>query len=156
MKKLFFFAATAMISLFLFSCSKSDLSQPIVNATGQAAPQQSATAAAVVVQTSPTTGNYNVALYVNDGDTSTARFTGYVFTFSADGRLTAKLGKATFTGKWEVKGKGTQLKLDIDGTPALHEINKDWNEVKLTPTIINLNHDEHGRPNRDVLNFTII
>jgi hypothetical protein len=154
MKKLFFLATAAVVSLSLFSCSRSELSKPVINAADKSAFVQSVAAAAV--QTSPTPGSYNVALYVNDGDTSTASFTGYVFTFSANGKLTAKVGKATYTGKWEVKDKGTELKLDIDGTPALHQINKEWNEVKLTTTIIKLNHDEHGQPNRDILNFTMM
>jgi hypothetical protein len=156
MKSFFFCASIAMVSLSLFSCSKSDLSQPAVSASEKSAQVQSSVVAAAVVQTSPTPGNYTVPLYVNDGDTSTASFTGYVFTFSANGKLTAKVGKATYTGKWEVKSNGTQLNLDIDGTPALHGIKKEWNEVKLTTTIINLNHDEHGLKNRDVLNFTMM
>ena len=153
MKK-FVYLAALLSSCFLYSCSKSDLSQPVVPATDASTAKEATSVAAV--QTSPTPGNYAVSLYINDTDTSTVKFTGYTFTFSANGKLTAKVGKATYTGKWEVKAKGTQLKLDIDGTPALHEINKDWNEVKLTTTIINLNHDEHGMPNRNVLNFTMM
>lgn len=155
MKKLFFIAAVAMTSLSLFSCSKADLSQPVATASSLSTSKE-APPTAPATQTSPTPGNYKISLYVNDADTSTAKFAGYMFTFSANGRLTATVGKATYVGKWEVKGKGTQLKLDIDGTPALHEINKDWNEVKLTNIIINLNHDEHGVPNRDILNFTMM
>jgi hypothetical protein len=150
MKKTIFAVVMASASLFICSCSKPDISKPVN--TSQVSDDQTT----AVKRTTPAPGNYTVGLYVNDNDTSTTDFTGYVFTFKATGVLTAKLGNTTYTGKWESKDNGTELKLDIDGTPPLHEIDKSWNVIKLTNLLINLNDPEHGDAGRDVLIFNRI
>ncbi len=147
----------ACTAVFISSCDKQSI-EP--SAATQA--NSSQVENALVARTKPAPGNYSVALFVNDGDTSTMDFDGYVFNFQANGTLTAKVDKATYTGKWESKednkGKGKnngiELKLDIDGTNALHKIDKSWNVIKITNSLINLNDPEHGINGRDRLVFT--
>lgn len=152
MKKNLLVIALLSSSLFVFSCSQKDLSSPAVAASATSA-DKTAQVAAAVTRTTPAPGNYKVKLYINDADTSTSLFAGYVFTFTAKGALTAKVGTKTYKGKWESKDNGTELKLDIDGTPALHEIDKSWDVTKMTNTLIDLFEREHDGAANDVLTF---
>ncbi len=136
-------------SIIISSCTKQSIEPPAASQVNSFQTNE-----ALAARTTPAPGNYQVALFVNDADTSTAEFTGYVFNFKADGTLTAKVDKATYTGKWESKDNGKELKLDIDGTAALHQINKSWNVLKITNALINLNDPEHGMNGRDALVFT--
>src|SRR5436853_6659649 len=84
MKKTLLFVALATSSLFFYSCSKQDLSTPV-------AAQQSVTSQDeqdAITRTTPAPGNYNVKLYIDDNDTSTRVFRGYVFNFRSNGILT--------------------------------------------------------------------
>lgn len=129
-----------MIAAFIFqSCSSKEVSNPAssVNATAQSA-------AVTATLKSPSPGDYNVQLYVENGDTSTTEFKGYVFTFKANGVLLAKTDSTTFTGKWESGNNGKQLKLDIKGNAALNDVNKNWDVVQITDTQISLK-DNQGK-----------
>jgi hypothetical protein len=90
----------------------------------------------------PSPGDYTVKLYIENGDTSTAEFKGYVFTFKTNGILLAKVDSTTYTGKWESKNDGRELKLDIKGTPALEDAGKGWKVIRMTNTQIALQNNE--------------
>src|SRR6195952_3186612 len=87
---------TVVAALIFQSCTTKDISKP-VNATNTS----SQNATAVVTLKTPSPGNYNVPLYVENGDTSTTEFKGYVFTFKVNGVLLARVDSLSFTGKWE-------------------------------------------------------
>jgi len=140
MKKMFLLTALAFGAMFVFSCSKSDLSAPAaVNSVSSTVQPSGA-----VARVNPAPGNYKVSLYVDDGDTTTATFKGYVFTFKTGGILLAAIGNTTYMGTWESKDGGTELKLNIDGTEALHDISKGWDVVKMTSTVIRLSDADAG------------
>ncbi|HEY1871688.1 MAG TPA: hypothetical protein VGG71_11565, partial [Chitinophagaceae bacterium] len=130
----------SVVAAFIFqSCTSKEISRP-VNATNSA--QQNAVTAATLKN--PSAGSYSVQLYVENGDTSTAEFKNYVFTFKANGVLIANVDIRTFTGKWESGNNGSQLKLDIKGTAALNDVNKNWDVVQITSAQISLK-DNQGK-----------
>lgn len=74
MKKTLFISAFATSALFLHSCNKQDLSRPVsAQQTVRSVNDQNA-----VARTKPAPGNYKVNLYIDDNDTSTQIFKGYV------------------------------------------------------------------------------
>jgi hypothetical protein len=141
MKKTLLFVALATSSLFFYSCSKQDMSTP-------AAAQQSVTTSQdeqdAITRTTPAPGNYNVKLYIDDNDTSTRIFRGYVFNFSSNGRLTATVNNVTYRGTWRSKDGGKELELDITGTPQLDRIDKSWDVKGMTNTLITLTDNDPG------------
>lgn len=140
MKKTLFIIAITTGSLFFYSCSKQDLLHP--------APVQQAVTCEedqnAVARTSPAPGNYKVRLYIDDNDTSTLIFRGYVFNFSSNGTLTATANKKTYKGNWQMKDGGTEMKLEIEGTAALEKIDKSWDVVNITATLITLTDNDPG------------
>ncbi len=134
MKKTLFLFIVAAVSITQ-SCTHKEITSPLSTTNSV----QNATAASLK-NSSP--GNYTVKLYVENRDTSTAEFKGYVFTFKANGMLIAKVDSLTYTGKWESKDNGKELKLDIQGTPALDDVRKSWNVIKMTMVTISLKDNE--------------
>jgi hypothetical protein len=139
MKKTLLFVALATSSLFFYSCSKQDLSRPGAQQTVTSEDEQNA-----VARTTPAPGNYNVSLYIDDNDTSTRIFRGYVFNFSSNGQLTATVNKVTHKGTWRIKDGGRELQLDIAGTPQLDKIDKSWDVKSITNNLITLTDNDPG------------
>lgn len=138
-KKALLFVTLAISSLFLYSCSKQDLSTP--------APQQTVTSQDeedAITRTTPAPGKYNVSLYIDDNDTSTRIFKGYVFNFSSNGILTATVNKVTYRGTWESKDGGRELHLRIEGTVQLEKIDKSWDVKSMTNNLITLTDNDPG------------
>jgi len=140
MKKALFIVAIATGSLFFYSCSKQDILHPApVQQPVSSGDDQDA-----VARTSPAPGNYKVQLYIDDNDTSTFIFKGYVFNFNGNGTLTATVNKKVYKGKWQMKDAGSEIKLEIEGTAALEKIDKSWDVVKITATLITLTDNDPG------------
>lgn len=143
MKKILFAIALAG-SVFFYSCSKQDLSHPAPASIQAEQPVTSFDEQDAVARTSPALGNYNVKLYIDDNDTSTRIFKGYVFTFKSNGVLTSTVNNTTYKGTWQMKDGGTEMKIDITGTPALEKIDKSWDVVKITNNVITLTDNDPG------------
>jgi hypothetical protein len=139
MKKTILFVALATSSLFFNSCSKEDLATPAPQQTVTSQDEQDA-----VTRTTPAPGNYNVSLYIDDNDTSTQIFRGYVFNFSSNGTLTATVNKITYRGTWRIKDGGRELQLDIRGTNPLEKIDKSWDVKSITNNLITLTDNDPG------------
>lgn len=127
----------ACVMLLIQSCDNKEISRPVT-----ASQNSNAVTDQTAALTKPAPGNYTVKLYVENGDTSTVEFTGYVFTFKANGTLLATADSVTYKGKWESKNNGTQLKLDIEGTDALKDVDKGWDVVKITNVQISLKDNQ--------------
>ena len=143
LKKTLLFVALATSSLFFYSCSKQNLSTP--------APQQTVTSQdeqEVITRTTPAPGNYKVNLYIDDNDTSTGFYRGYVFNFSSDGTLTATVNNVTYDGTWEIKNGGSELQIEIfqtlEETEQLKKIDKSWDVVSITNNLITLTDNDPG------------
>jgi hypothetical protein len=85
-----------------------------------------------------------VKLYIDDNDTSTQIFNGYVFNFKSNGVLTATKNNTTYRGTWQMKDGGTEMKLEIEGTAALEKIDKSWHVVVITNNVIKLTDNDPG------------
>jgi len=139
MKKTILFVALATSSLFFYSCSKQDLSSPAAEQTLTSQDEENA-----ITRTTPAPGNYNVKLYIDDNDTSTRIFRGYVFNFSSNGNLTATVNNVTYRGTWETSNGGRELKLRIEGTDQLEKIDKSWDVKGMTDNLITLTDNDPG------------
>lgn len=139
MKKTLLFVALATSSLFFYSCSKQDLSTPAPHQTVTAQDEEEA-----IARTTPAPGNYRVSLYIDDNDTSTSIFRGYVFNFKSNGVLTATVNNVVYKGTWETKDGGRELHLRIEGTDQLEKIDKSWDVKGMTNTLITLTDNDPG------------
>jgi hypothetical protein len=139
MRKTILVVALATSSVLFYSCSKQDLSRPAAQQTVTSQDEQDA-----VTRTTPAPGNYNVSLYIDDNDTSTRIFKGYVFNFSSTGKLTATVNKVTYQGTWRIKDGGRELQLDIRGTNPLEKIDKSWDVKSITNNLITLTDNDPG------------
>ena len=137
MKKLFSLVSFAFVMILIQSCSNKEISRPVT-----ASQNSNAVADQNAALTKLAPGNYTVKLYVENGDTSTVEFIDYVFTFKANGTLLATADSITYKGKWESKNNSTQLKLDIEGTDALKDVDKGWDIVKITNVQISLKDNQ--------------
>ena len=113
----------------LQSCSRSDDQAAIVNS----------------ITDSTYTGNWKVSLFFDDTD-ETAMFTGYTFTFSDGGVLTATNGTTTITGAWSVTS--TKLNISFPATAGFDEVNDDWLIVEKTATTIKLKDDNPAQTDK--------
>lgn len=121
-----------------YACTKQDVSTPPPAATSASEDEASTD------RTTPAPGNYKVRLYIDDNDTSTQIFTGYVFNFSSNGNLRATINNRTYRGTYEMENGGTEMKLEIEGTDALEKIDKSWEVENMTNKFIVLTDNDPG------------
>jgi hypothetical protein len=111
----------------------------------------STNAASVIVN-----GNWRVSLYSENGIVKTTDFSGYTFTFNANGTIQVnKAGLATVNGTWSKGNDDSKEKIIINfGTISLFdELNEDWEVVENTNTSIKLQHISGGNGTTDILHF---
>lgn len=74
-----------------------------------------------------TSGTWRVGYYSDAGDDETWRFSGYVFTFLADGKITVtRPALASAPGTWNEYNNDARLELDFGNAGALGRLNEDW------------------------------
>lgn len=91
-----------------------------------------------------TDGDWIISRLIDDED-KTANFTGYVFTFKADGSASATNGTNEITGRWESDGDDGTVELELFSwnSPAFDDIEEDWKVVEFNSTIIRLADDDN-------------
>jgi|SRR5678815_5296916 hypothetical protein len=172
MKKIFLFVALAISSMFIYSCSKQDLSGPATSrdqdaaATTTSAPSGNAVnnytddellgtsllaGEQLVSDVSP--GLYRIAKFIDTGDDETAQFNGYKFRFKDNGDLIATTNTGqVFTGKWNLNSQETRMELRIGGNAALKDLDDDdWRVRLLTDQRIRI-----SAPDPDIVVFVKI
>lgn len=116
------FLALALVLFFTTlqsaSCSKSD--DVVTNSTGTPA------------------GTWRVSLYW-DGKDETYKFTGYNFTFSPGGQVSATNGSSTVTGTWSESS--SRLILNFGTDPLFSKISDDYLKEEKTNVSIKLKDD---------------
>ena len=102
-----------------------------------------------------TAGTWRISYYRDSDQDETSLFTGYVFTFNANGGLTAVKAPTTLTGTWSTRTDDAQLKLYITfTTPATFvEISDDWQVIERTDTRIKLQDVSGGGGGTELLTF---
>ncbi|PJE42175.1 MAG: hypothetical protein CUR32_05070 [Flavobacterium sp.] len=110
-----------------------------------------------------TQGTWRVTSYVDSGTDETNHFTGYNFTFSNGGVLTATNGSNTVTGTWSVLNDDTNddspsndLDFNIGFTAPANfaDLTDDWDIVTYSDTTISLIDISGGNGGTDTLVFT--
>ncbi len=108
-------------------------------------------------------GNWRLTKMIDSGIDETTDFTGYIFTFSENGILTAVRENNTQTGRWSVINErdSDDSKDDIEfnisfavpETNDFDELNDDWDIISISETTIELiDRDDDGEPS-DFLTF---
>ena len=101
-------------------------------------------------------GQWIVTLYKENDVVQTSNYSGYNFTFAADGALSATNGSTTQSGDWSTYTDSGYTKLDMMFTALdgpFEEISEDWRVISRTTTKIELKHISGGDGSTDYLTF---
>jgi hypothetical protein len=107
-------------------------------------------------------GTWRITYYYDTDTDETSSFTGYNFTFGANGVLTASNGTTNYTGDWSVTDSNsnddTISDLDFNiafSSPAqFFELSDDWEIIEKSSTLIKLKDVSGGNGGIDYLTFT--
>jgi hypothetical protein len=103
-----------------------------------------------------TSGTWKVTLFTDSGNDETSDFTGYTFTFTDGGTLTAVKSGVTKTGTWSVNNSSNKFNIDlgpkVDINKPLGELTDDWKILSYTETVIRLTDDNPA--SNEFLTFT--
>ena len=102
-----------------------------------------------------TQGSWKVTLYSDNGNDETSHFSGYVFTFSSNGTVTAVRSGSSVSGAWSDGNDDSQTKLVLTflSPPDFEEISDDWHVLKNTSSKIELEDVSGGNGGTDLLTF---
>jgi len=150
---------TFAIAISLIACSK-DESNTAVADNGTSADGVTLTAQS---------GTWRITYFWDTDQDETDHFTGFVFTFNADGTLIAVKGNTTVNGIWSVVDGSGNSSSDDDGNstddddfnilfsvPAssdFDDLNDDWDIISVTENIIELIDSSGGNGRTDFLTF---
>jgi len=107
-------------------------------------------------------GTWEVAQFIDSGNDETSDFTGFVFTFSSDGSLTANKGELSVIGTWSVTDSDSSsdddnidfnIFFDVPETNDFKDLNDDWDLVSATNLKIELVDVSGGNGGTDNLVF---
>lgn len=152
-------SSIAFIAFALLACSKDD-DKNNNDADGNSADQ---------VREIATNGTWRVSYFFDTDKDETANFTGYIFTFGTDGKLTATKGTTTVTGNWSVIDDDINSSSDDDGNSSddddfniffpvpessdFEDLNDDWDIISATANKIELTDVSGGNGGTDFLTF---
>ena len=108
-----------------------------------------------VISTSVLTkGSWRVSYYHESNDDHSSDFSGYVFTFSSNGTLTAVRDGSLNRGTWRNDDDGREFHISIAGNDALDELERGWSVISSGNSEIDLRDD--GGDHDKELHFTKI
>lgn len=138
MKKILL-ASFAFAMLLFASCSKSDT-------TAITTTQVSNTA---------TSGTWKITYYFNSSLDKTSNYSGYTFTFSSNGTVSASNGILSIPGTWSVGVDDSKVKVFLTFTnPAsFAQLSNDWEVVERTDVKIRMQDVSGGGGGTDYLTF---
>lgn len=117
------------------------------------------------IQASTTSGEWYISSYIDSGQDETSNFSGYTFTFSANGSITAANGNTTVNGTWSVtvdddsNDDNPSSSDDVDfnimfASPATFaDLSDDWDITAYSNTSIQLIDVSGGNGGTDYLVF---
>lgn len=140
MKKLFNILLFSSV-IVLSSCSKAD------DNPGDASAE---------VATSLKSGTWRISSYSDNGTDKTANYSSFIFTFDANGAISAANGLLTAVGTWKTQKDNGKHELDLAFTspPFFEEIEEDWEIVSQNPTQVSLKDVNDAGTETDLLVFT--
>ncbi len=143
-----FVLCSFFIAGMLISCNSDDDSNSNNNST------------IVQLETSIKSGAWRVSSFVEDGNNQTHHFTGYAFTFSENGTVSATNGTNTVSGTWTTSSSsssGSKFILNFNASSGpFEEISEDWRIENVTSVLIDLKHVSGGDGSIDLLTFAKI
>ena len=90
-------------------------------------------------------GNWKVSLFTDSGNNETSNYTGYTFTFSDNGPISAVSTGNSRTGTWSVSSSSNKFIIDLgaknDPSNLLGELSNDWKILSSSATEIRLGDD---------------
>ncbi|PKP26236.1 MAG: hypothetical protein CVU03_04260 [Bacteroidetes bacterium HGW-Bacteroidetes-2] len=103
-------------------------------------------------------GNWKITRFIEEGVNQTSNYTGFNFTFNANGSVLATNGSTPLNGTWttSISSSGTPkflLNFNISNGP-FDEISEDWNIETVSISLIDLKHVSGGDGSIDLLLFT--
>lgn len=114
-------------------------------------------------------GTWRISYFFDSDEDETSNFTGYVFTFGADGTLTAVKGTTSVVGDWSIVDDSSNSSSDDDGnssddddfniffpvpdTNDFEDLNDDWDIISYSATKIELTDVSGGNGGTDFLTF---
>ena len=124
------------------SCKKDDNNNP-------------ANITVATVNSTVVSGNWRITYFWDTDHDETAHFTGYNFTFTSGGIITAVNGAITVTGSWTTGTDNSTVKFIIDFAtpPDFEDLNEDWHVIERTDSRIKLQHVSGGNGGTDYLTF---
>lgn len=147
--------STVLCGILLVSCSKDDNTSVLDN-----------TALIQQTQNFAVAGNWRITNFNDSGQDETAHFTGYNFTFSDGGMLTATNGTNTLDGGWSVTDDSNSdddssndndidfnIFFPVPDTNDFEDLNDDWHIVSTSNTKIELRDISGGNGGTDLLTF---
>jgi hypothetical protein len=90
-------------------------------------------------------GNWKVSLFSDSGNNETGNYTGYTFTFSDNGTISAVSTGNSRTGTWSFSSSSNKFIIDLgsknDPANLLGELSDDWKILSSSATEIRLGDD---------------
>jgi hypothetical protein len=132
---------TIIITLIVSSCKKDDNSTPSNN--------NNTTMASII-----TAGSWRVSYFHDGPDDHTSNFTGYSFTFSNNGTMTATNAGGTTNGTWSMDDSKNEFNITLSNADPLKDLSHGWTVISKTSTDIVLKDD--NATHNEELHFTKI
>jgi hypothetical protein len=99
-----------------------------------------------------TSGSWRITLFTDSGNDETSDFTGYSFTFSTSGSVTAVKNAVSQTGTWSINTSSNKFNIDlgakVDTNKPLGELTDDWKIISASETVIQLEDDNSASNER--------
>lgn len=148
MRKRKFTLWVVAVLFVIIGCSESD----------DPAPLDPAATAQEIIDTAQS-GTWRVTYFFDTDTDETSNFSGYNFTFNANGSVDAVNGNTTVTGTWSVT-PGSSSSMDDDhfvlffaSPPDFEDLSDDWTIVSLSNSKIELTDVSGGNGGTDFLTF---
>ena len=156
MKNRIFYSFLIMLSFSLMSstCSSDD------------SPSNDNSQEIIEIENTAESGTWIISSYVDSGQDETNDFNGYVFTFAANGTVTATNGTTTYNGTWSVSDSSNSsddsssdddidfnLSFPVPDTDDFEDLNDDWDIVSYSASTISLIDISGGNGGTDTLVF---
>lgn len=107
-------------------------------------------------------GNWRVSKFIDSGTDETNDFTGYNFTFTEGGSVTASNGSLSYTGTWSITASSSDdsnddvdfnLMFSVSEENDFEDLNDDWDILSQSETKIELTDVSGGNGGTDYLTF---
>lgn len=113
------------------------------------------------IQSNVKTGTWRITKFIDSGVDETNHFSGYNFTFSSTGALTASNGVNNYIGTWSITDSNSNddspddldFNIFFNLTNDFEDLIDDWDIVTQTPTKIELKDVSGGNGGTDYLTF---